>query len=145
MALQLSEHFSLEELTNSDTAIRHGIDNTASDSVCSNLSRLCVLLEQVRALLGKPIHINSGFRCPELNTLVKGQPNSQHLLGCAADIKIDGMTPDEVVKAIIDSDIHYDQIIREFDSWTHISVPNTANDFYRHSKLIIDKNGTRSY
>ena len=143
--MNLSEHFTLEELTYSDTAIRAGIDNTAPVDLYDNLRRLCVLLESVRKILARPIRINSGYRCMALNQLVKGQPLSQHLVGCAADIKIDGMTPDEVIQAIKHSDIQFDQMIREFDSWTHISVANSPNITPRNQILIIDKEGTRPY
>lgn len=143
--MQLSEHFTLDELCYSDTAIRNGINNLAPDDVHDNLRRLCVLLEQVRKVIARPIRINSGYRSFALNQLVKGQPTSQHLVGCAADIRIDGMTPDEVCQAIKYSDIQFDQLIREFDSWTHISVPNSPNMTPRNQMLIIDKLGTRPY
>ena len=143
--MQLSEHFSLNELTHSDLAVRKGISNDPTPDVISNLTRLAELLEQVRKYLNKPISINSGYRCPELNQAVGGQKASQHLLGCAADIRVSGMTPDEIVKAIIQTDIQFDQMIREFDSWVHISVTNSAEDTPRNQVLIIDKLGTRPY
>jgi hypothetical protein len=143
--MKLSEYFTLEELTHSDLASRKGIDNSPGMLASANLMRLAKLLDQVRKCLGKPVMVNSGFRCKELNTLVGGQPNSQHLEGCAADIRVSGMTPDEVVKAIIQSDIQFDQMIREFDSWVHISVTNRAEDTPRNQILIIDKQGTRPY
>ena len=89
--------------------------------------------------------VNSGFRSLQVNAAVGSKPTSQHCLGCAADIRVPGMTPDEVVRAIRESDIQYDQLIREFDSWTHISVPNTIKDTSRNQALIIDKAGTRAY
>lgn len=143
--MKLTEHFSLEELVHSDLALRKGIKNDPTSDVISNLTRLAELLEQVRKYLNKPISINSGYRCPELNQAVGGQKASQHLLGCAADIKVSGMTPDEIVKAIIQTDIQFDQMIREFDSWVHISVTNSAEDTPRNQVLIIDKLGTRPY
>lgn len=143
--MQLSEHFSLNELTHSDLAVRKGISNDPTPDVISNLTRLAELLEQVRKYLNKPISINSGYRCPKLNQAVGGQKASQHLLGCAADIRVSGMTPDEIVKAIIQTDIQFDQMIREFDSWVHISVTNSAKDTPRNQVLIIDKQGTRPY
>ena len=143
--MKLTEHFSLEELTHSDLALRKGIKNDPTPDVISNLTRLAGLLEQVRKYLNKPISINSGYRCPELNQSVGGQKASQHLLGCAADIKVTGMTPDEIVKAIIQTDIQFDQMIREFDSWVHISVANTEQETSRNQVLIIDKLGTRPY
>ena len=143
--MKLSEHFTLEELTHSDIGARLGFDNTPSDAEIENLKRLASMLEEVRALLGKPISINSGFRSKAVNDAVKSSDTSQHRLGCASDIRVSGMTPDEVCRAIIASNIAYDQIIREFDSWTHISVTNTPNAKPRYSKLIIDKQGTRAF
>jgi len=142
---QLSDHFSLEELTYSDLAVRHGIDNNPNGDIVVNLTRLAKLLERVRLLLNKPIHINSAYRSPEVNNLLGSKPTSQHCVGCAADIKVGNMTPDQVVKAIVHSDIPYDQIIREFDSWVHISIPNNETIKPRKQALIIDKSGTRPY
>ena len=141
--MNLSEHFTLEELT---ATSHREFDNTPKASELANLMRLAALLEQVKTVLGgKPVMINSGFRSKQVNDSVGSKDTSQHRIGCAADIRIPGMTPDEVVKAIIASDIGYDQIIREFDSWTHISVPNTTADKPRKQVLIIDKAGTRNY
>lgn len=142
---QLSDHFSLEELIYSDLAVRHGIDNNPNGDIVVNLTRLAKLLERVRLLLNKPIHINSAYRSPEVNNLLGSKPTSQHCLGCAADIKVGNMTPDQVVKAIVHSDIPYDQIIREFDSWVHISIPNNETIKPRKQALIIDKSGTKPY
>ena len=140
---QLSEHFSLEELT---VTSHREYDNTPNEDQINNLTRVAQLLEQVKALLGgKPVMVNSGSRSPQVNLAVGSKPTSQHCLGCAADIRVPGMTPDEVVQAIKASDIPYDQLIREFDSWTHISVPNLANGEPRKQALIIDKQGTRAY
>ena len=143
--MNLSEHFTLQELTHSDVAVRYDWENNPDANEINNLTRLAGLLEQVRALLDKPIMINSGFRCKKVNDAVGSKDSSQHRIGCAADIRIPNMTPDQVVKAIMASDIQYDQIIREFDRWTHISVPNTAGDTARRQALIIDKQGTRPY
>ena len=89
--------------------------------------------------------INSGFRSKQVNDSVGSKDTSQHRLGCAADIRVPGMTPNEVVQALIKSNIGYDQLIREFDSWTHISVPNTPSTAPRKQVLIIDRQGTRPY
>jgi hypothetical protein len=144
--MQLSEHFSLAELTASETADRLNIDNTPNPSEMANLVRLAVFLEEVKTVLGgKPIMINSAFRCKEVNDAVGSKDTSQHRIGCAADIRVPSMTPDEVVKAIIASGIGFDQIIREFDRWTHISIPSVAGDNPRKQALIIDRAGTRQY
>lgn len=143
--MQLSEHFTLEELIASDTAARLGIDNSPSPVIIENLKRLCTLLEDVRHAVGKPIRISSGYRCSKVNRAVGSKETSQHLLGCAADIKVQGVTVDELMKAIIGAGIKFDQLIREFNSWVHISIPNTPADKPRHSMLIIDNKGTRPY
>ena len=139
----LTEHFTLEELTHTD---HRELDNNPSEYEKANLMRLAEFLEQVKTVLGgKPIMVNSAFRSEAVNNACGSKNTSQHRLGCAADLRVPGMTPDEVVKAIIGSDLQYDQIIREFDRWTHISVPNSPNDKPRLQKLIIDKAGTRLY
>ena len=139
----LTEHFTLEELTHTD---HREFDNTPNDAEKANLERLALFLEQVKEVLGgKPIMVNSAYRCKAVNDAVGSKDSSQHRIGCAADIRVPSMTPDEVVKAVIASGIGYDQLIREFDRWTHISVPNTAGGNPRRQSLIIDKTGTRPY
>jgi len=141
--MQLSEHFTLEELT---ATSHRQFDNTPNASEMANLVRLAAFLEEVKtALGGKPVMINSGFRSKQVNDSVGSKDTSQHRIGCAADIRVPGMTPNEVVKAIIASGIGYDQLIREFDSWTHLSVPNDTSTAPRKQALIIDKAGTRIY
>lgn len=142
----LTPHFTVEELTVSETAERNGWDNMPNDAEMSNLRRLADFLEQVKALLnGKPIMINSAFRSKLVNDAVGSRDTSQHRIGCAADIRVPGMTPDEVVRAIKGSDLPFDQVIREFDRWTHVSIPNTQDTAPRRQALIIDRQGTRAY
>ena len=143
--MQLSEHFSLGELTASEIAARKGLENFPTGVELDNLARLAEKLEEVRKVLGKPIMINSAFRSIEVNAAVGGVKSSQHCLGCAADIRVIGMKPDEICRAIIASNIQYDQLIREFDSWTHISIPNMPSDTPRNQTLIIDKAGIRPF
>lgn len=139
----LTEHFSLEELTVTD---HREFDNTPDDSEKNNLKRVAELLEQVKSAIGgKPVMVNSAFRCKQVNDAVGSKDTSQHRVGCAADIRIPGMTPDEVVQAIMAAGLPYDQLIREFDRWTHISVPNEPGGTPRGQVLIIDKEGTRPY
>ena len=141
--MNLSEHFTLEELTFTD---HREFDNTPNETEMANLVRLAAFLEQVKEVVGgKPIMINSAFRCHEVNTAVGSKDSSQHRHGCAADIRVPGMTPDEVVTAIMGSGLPYDQVIREFDRWTHVSIPNTEEAEPRSMALIIDKAGTRQY
>ena len=138
----MTPHFSLEELTHTD---HRELENIPNESEIANLQRLAEFLEQVRTLLGKSIMVNSAFRSKAVNDAVGSKDSSQHRVGCAADFRVPDMTPDQVVKAIIASNLGYDQIIREFDRWTHISVPNVAGAAPRKSKLIIDKLGVRPY
>ena len=140
--MQLSEHFSLEELTITN---HREFDNTPNDAELENLKRMAEFLEEVRALLGKPLLINSCYRSEKINNSVGSKSTSQHRLGCATDFRVNGMTPNEVVKAIIASDLNFDQIIREFDRWTHISIPNSIHNLPRKQALIIDKTGVRLY
>jgi hypothetical protein len=138
----MTPHFSLAELTHTD---HRELENIPNESETANLQRLAEFLEQVRTLLGKSVMVNSAFRSKAVNDAVGSKDSSQHRVGCAADIRVPDMTPDQVVKAIIASSLGYDQVIREFDRWTHISVPNVAGAAPRKSKLIIDKAGTRPY
>jgi hypothetical protein len=139
----MTPHFTLAELTVTD---HREFDNTPNETEKANLQRLAEFLEQVKTTLGgKPIMVNSAFRSKQVNDAVGSKDTSQHRIGCAADIRVPGMTPDQVVQAIIASNLGYDQIIREFDRWTHISIPNVTGAAPRKSKLIIDKAGTRPY
>lgn len=141
--MNLSEHFTLDELTHTD---HREFDNVPNESELANLKRLAAFLETVKSAIGgKPIIVNSAFRCKEVNDAVGSSDKSQHRVGCAADIRVPQMSPDEVVKAIIAAGLPFDQVIREFDRWTHVSIPNTADAKPRGQKLIIDKTGTRPY
>ena len=139
--MNLSPHFTLDELTITD---HRELENTPNETELANLKRLAEFLETVKTVLGgKPIMVNSAFRSKAVNDAVGSKDTSQHRIGCAADIRVPGLTPDEVVKAVIASGIGYDQVIREFDRWTHISIPNAGAP--RKQALIIDKAGTRVY
>jgi hypothetical protein len=143
--MKLSPNFSLEELTFSQVASRRGMDNTPPDKVKDNLERLAFFLEQVRKVFNKPFLISSGYRSREVNESVGGSKTSQHCEGCAADFNVKGMSPNAVVRAIVDANIPYDQVILEFDSWVHISVPTVKGSHPRKQALIIDNNGKREY
>jgi uncharacterized protein YcbK (DUF882 family) len=143
--MKLTENFSLQELTVSETAVRKGLDNTPNATEVANLVRVAELLEKVRTLLGKPIILNSGFRSKAVNDAVGSRDTSQHRIGCAADIRVPGMTPKQVVQACIDANIPFDQIIEEFGSWTHISVPDNPARPPRKQALTIDRQGTRPF
>ncbi len=139
--MNLTPHFTFEELTRTS---HREFDNTPNIVQINNLQRLAEFLEKVRALLGKPIIIDSGFRSPEINAAVGSTSVSQHLRGCAADFRVLGMTPAEAVKAIYDAKLPYDQLILEL-GWTHISIPNTDDIEPRKMTLVIDKKGTRFF
>ena len=139
----LTKNFTIEELT---TTEHREFTNEPNETERANLVRLANFLEQVKELLGgKPVMVNSAFRSAQVNQAVGSAPTSQHRVGCAADLRVPGMTPNEVVQAIIASDLQFDQCIREFDRWTHLSVPNHEGEKPRRQALIIDKMGTRAY
>jgi uncharacterized protein YcbK (DUF882 family) len=141
--MNLTEHFTLEELTHTD---HREFDNEPNDAELENIKRLAEFLEEVKTVLGgKPIMVNSAFRSKQVNDAVGSKDTSQHRIGCAADIRVPAMTPDQVVRAVIASGIGYDQVIREFDRWTHISIPNQEGGKPRKQALIIDKQGTRVF
>lgn len=141
--MKLTEHFTLEELTYTD---HRQFDNTPDETQAANLRRLARLLEEVRTLFNnQPILINSAFRSKAVNDAVGSKDTSQHRLGCAADFRIPGLSPDQIVRVITNSVVPYDQVIREFDRWTHISVPNTLATPPRRQALIIDAKGTRPF
>ena len=139
----MTPHFTLAELTVTN---HRQFDNTPNAVEIANLTRLAQFLELVKTKLdNKPIMVNSAFRSKQVNDSVGSKDTSQHRLGCAADIRVPGMTPDQVVRAIMSHGLYFDQIIREFDAWTHISIPNTAALLPRRQALIIDKAGTRTF
>lgn len=141
--MQLTSHFSLEEFTVSQAAERNGISNQPDKESFTNLVYTATQLELVRSLLNKPITVNSAYRSPKVNSLVKGAKNSQHVEGKAVDfISPSFGTPKQIVEKIKASDIMYDQLIHEFNSWVHISFSKQNS---RRQTLTIDSNGTRPF
>jgi len=133
----MTPHFTLEELTHTDHRL---LDNTPNAQELANLKRLAEFLETVKTTLGgKPIMINSAFRSKAVNDAVGSKDTSQHRLGLAADFRVPGLAPDAVVRALLH--LPYDQIIREYDAWTHISIADKP----RRQALIIDRSGTRLF
>lgn len=125
----LSEHFSLKELTKSETATRKGIDNTPNPAHMHSLTLVCKnILEPVRKQFGKPVQINSGYRGPKLNVAVGGSAKSQHCNGEAVDFEIDGMSNLDLAKWVA-ANLNFDQVILEFynpkegpnSGWVHAS------------------------
>jgi len=141
--MKLSPHFSLEELTHSNTAARLNIDNTPTVEVIDNLTFLAKELENVRTLLSNPMLINSGFRCYALNDFLGSKRTSSHTKGLAVDfISPSYGNPRSIVSAIVKSDINYDQVILEYDRWVHLSFHPTKP---RKQALIIDKEGVKPF
>ena len=135
--MNLSPHFTLAELTHTD---HRSLDNTPNAGELANLQRLAEFLEVVKTTLGgKPVMISSAFRSKAVNDAVGSKDTSQHRQGLAADFRVPGMAPDAVVRALLA--LPYDQIIREYDAWTHISI----SDKPRRQALIIDKQGVRPF
>jgi putative chitinase len=141
--MNLSLHFTLDELTITD---HREFDNTPDEKSLENLKRLANFLEEVKTIFGgKPILVSSAYRSAPVNAAVGSREKSQHRVGCAADFRIPGITPDEIVRRIVASDLKYDQVIREFDRWTHISIPTIEWTKPRLNALIIDSTGTRPF
>lgn len=124
--MNLTEHFTLNEFLRSSTAVRLGIDNSPSPTIAAALTRTAMAMERVRALLGHPIHITSGYRSPALNKVVGGSSSSAHCHGHAVDFTCPGFgTPLTVAQAIRDSDIEFDRLIHE-GTWVHLSFDARA-------------------
>ena len=121
-------NFTISELCKSDTATKNGIKNTPTLTQVDNMLNLIVYtLQPIRELFNKPVIISSGFRNPQLNKLVGGKANSQHLEGKAADFNIQGETVAGIIFKIQTSNIEYDQLINEYDRWVHISFNKNHN------------------
>lgn len=144
--MNLSEHFTLEEMTKSQTGSRKNIANDPSPTEIDNLSELCDhVLEKIRAHFKKPVTVNSGFRGKVLNKAIGGARNSSHLRGEAADIEIAGSDNFEVAKWI-EKNLEFDQLILEYyipgkptSGWVHVSWSQKKN---RKEVLTINKSGT---
>lgn len=117
------KHFTIDELCRSETAQRKGINNTPTDNVRKNLTALVDnVLDPLRDWYGKPIRVNSGYRCPALNKAVGGVANSQHLTGQAADIDTDGTAENRKLMKHIEENLDFDQLIWENGgAWVHVS------------------------
>lgn len=141
--MNLTTHFTLDEMTVSQTAARLGLDNTPSPEIIENLRRTAHGLEMVRALLQCPVIVTSGYRSKPVNRAVGGATHSQHLTGQAADIIAPGYgPPSQVMRAIVqDKHIPFDQCILEFGRWVHISFTDIA----KRQALVIDHDGTRKW
>ena len=138
--MNLTDHFTLEELTFTQ---HREFSNEPPEEVIRTLTATAQGLERIRTLLGKPLHINSGYRSPEVNAAVGSKPTSQHCKGEAADFICPAFgTPLEVARALEPhlTDFGIDQMIHEFGAWVHVSFTAAP----RHALLTIDRNGTRA-
>ena len=125
------KYFTIKELTKSSTAEAKGIDNTPTPEVERNLTALVDnILDGVREIYGKPITVNSGYRCPELNKAVGGSGTSDHVKGFAADITGGSKEENERLFNIIKHNFHFSQLIDEKNfSWVHVSYnPNNLKN-----------------
>lgn len=144
--MNLTEHFTLEELIRSDEALRLGIRNVPDEQQQDNLRRLCIdILEPLRALLGRPIAVTSGLRVPVLNTIIGGSQTSDHCHGRAADIKVEGMSAKAVCATIRTAGLPYKQLIHEFGAWCHVSIPPYAEPPKREDLTAIKVAGKTQY
>ena len=141
--MMLSDHFSLAELTHSQTAARTpGLDNTPPPAIIAALTRTAEGLEHLRNMLRAPILISSGYRSPALNRAVGGSATSQHMRGEAADITAPAYgKPADLMSRIVHSSLDFDQCILEYGAWVHISF----SDKPRKQSLVIDHNGARAW
>ena len=146
--MNLTEHFTLEELTFSDTAERLGINNVPNEEALENLKRTAKLLESIRTLLrNNPLHINSGYRGPELNAKIGGAKTSAHMEGRAADFTCNQVgIPLSLAKMIYYSDLlqDIDQIIQE-GTWVHVAVPKLGETPRRQVLTAHFSNGKVTY
>lgn len=144
---QLTEHFTLEEFTDSQTAARQGINNVppANSQERKNIQRTAEVMEKVRTLLNhKPVLISSGYRSPQVNAAVGGSKTSAHMSGLAVDFSCPGFgTPKHICKHLHSHMVALgiDQLIHEYDTWVHLGL--SAGD-PRHMAMTIDNNGTRN-
>jgi zinc D-Ala-D-Ala carboxypeptidase len=121
--MMLSEHFSLEQMTASEIALRRGLSNIPPVQIVDNLRTLCRSLERIREYLGAELVVHSGYRSYEVNTLLGGAANSAHMQGLACDFTAPNYgPPQKIARSIIESDIAFDQLIFEFGSWVHFAI-----------------------
>lgn len=121
-------NFKISELIHSNEAAKNKINNMPDiNSLDCMLDLIHYCLQPIRNKIKKPMIITSGFRCSQLNKIVKGSSTSQHMKGQAADFVIKGMTPTQIIDIIVKSDIEYDELINEKNQWVHISFIKNKN------------------
>jgi len=132
----LSEHITYEEATFSEAAIRHKIANVPNEDTLESMKEVALnCFEPLRKLYGKPIRINSFYRCKELNALIKGSATSQHCKGEAIDMSGGSKEENKKLFELAKANLNFDQLINEYDfSWVHISFRADRN---RKQVLVI--------
>lgn len=148
--MNLSKNFSLAEMTKSETALRHDMDNTPGEAEIAALKLLCEkVLQPIRDHYGKGVKVNSGFRHPEVNAKVGGSKTSDHCRGQAADIEIPGVANAELAKWIVDN-LDFRQVILEFytpgipdSGWVHVSY--VAEDNKKQVLTAVKRDGKTVY
>ena len=139
--MQITRNFSLEEFVKSETATKHNIENTPTQNVINNIVSLCGVLQKIRDKYGKPMHINSGYRCPKLNSKVGGSKTSQHMNGSAADISVGSARQnkelfDLIVKMANNKEIQFRQLIDEYEyKWVHLAI-NCKENSFRNNQIL---------
>ena len=139
--MKITRNFSLEEFVKSDTAEKYNIDNTPQQNVINNIVSLCGLLQKIRDKYGKPMHINSGYRCPKLNSKVGGSKTSQHMNGSAADISVGSAKQNKelfelIVNMANNKEIQFRQLIDEYDyKWVPLGINCKENSFINNQIL----------
>lgn len=139
--MQITRNFSLDEFVKSETARKYNIDNTPPQNVINNIVSLCGVLQKIRDKYGKPMHINSGYRCPKLNSKVGGSKTSQHMNGSAADISVGSVKQNKelfelIVNMANSKEIQFRQLIDEYDyKWVHLAV-NCKENSFRNNQIL---------
>lgn len=148
--MKLSPNFSLAEMIKSETALRHGMDNTPTQAIISNLQLLALsVLQPVRDHFARGVKVNSGYRSPDVNARVGGSRTSDHCKGMAADIEIPGV-PNHDLASWIRDNLSYTQLILEFytpgvpdSGWVHVSYDPA--DLKKQDLTAISQNGRVVY
>lgn len=123
--MKLTPNFTLEELAGTNNERYREKNLAEAQKQIGKMYQLAGFAERIREIVGKPIIINSGYRCVQLNNVLKGSLTSQHLLAEALDIRVNGKTASELFQIIVASDLKYDQIILEKvgnAQWVHVSI-----------------------
>lgn len=144
----MTEHFTQAELERSETARRLGLSNVCLPELLPNMRRVADVLEKIRAHYGKPIHVTSCYRSPEVNKAVGGSPTSAHRFALAADFEVSGVANAEVCEWLASeaSGVDFDQVIYEFGptGWVHIGIAPPDGGAVRRQVLSAVKQGGKT-